>query len=127
MTYRILIVDDNETNLLLISKILSLEGYQVMTAVSGAEALALVDKNIPDLAILDVMMPEMNGYELCRKLRESPELERLPIVMLTATNNVCDRRLALEAGAEKVWQKPFDIDTLRKEIGTLLRDNGHPA
>jgi two-component system sensor histidine kinase ChiS len=127
MTYRILIVDDNETNLLLISKILSLEGYQVMTAVSGTEALALVGENVPDLAILDVMMPEMDGFELCRKLREPPDQERFPIVMLTATNNVCDRRLALEAGAVKVWQKPFDIDTLRIEIKTLLKDNGHPA
>jgi len=74
-----------------------------------------------------VMMPEMNGYELCRKLREPPDQVHFPIIMLTATNNVCDRRLALEAGAENVWQKPFDIDTLRKEIETLLRDNGHLA
>jgi putative two-component system response regulator len=77
----------------------------------------------PDLAILDVMMPDMDGYELCRRLREPPINAEMPIVMLTAMNSDMERGLALEAGANDIWSKPFDVDTFRRRIGELVTVN----
>jgi CheY-like chemotaxis protein len=127
MNTRILIVDDNDVNLLLISKILDIEGYEVLTARSGREALRSVKENTPDLAILDVMMPEMNGYELCEKLRQPPYNICIPIVMLTAMNSESEQKRAREAGADEVWSKPFDMDVLRQRIGILLAGNGRTS
>jgi len=121
MTYHILIVDDNEMNLILLSKILELEGYQVMTAHNAMEAIQSAEKTIPDLAILDVMMPDMNGYELCRKMRQSLFSKTIPIVMLTALSSDGERAQALEAGANDIWSKPFDMDVFRQRIGELLK------
>ena len=124
MSYRILIVDDNDINLLLISKILDMEGYQVCLAHSGTEALQLVLEKMPDLAILDIMMPVMNGYELCKKLRQPPYNVCIPIVMLTAMTSELEKKQAQEAGADDVWSKPFDMDLLRQRIGDLLNGKG---
>ena len=121
MPYRILVVDDNDMNLILLSKILEMEGYQVMTALNGMEAIRLAEQQMPDLAILDVMMPDMDGYELCRKMRQPPFNKNMPIVMLTAMSGDKDRKEALEAGANDVWNKPFDMGQLRVRIGELLK------
>jgi CheY-like chemotaxis protein len=120
MPYRILVVDDNELNLLLLAKILDLEGYQVTTADNGMEAIQFAVEKMPNLALLDVMMPEMNGYELCRKMRQPPFNMEFPIVMLTAMNSDMEHAQALEAGANDVWSKPFDMDVFRRRIGELL-------
>jgi CheY-like chemotaxis protein len=120
MTNHILVVDDNEMNLVLISKILELEGYDVAIAADGAEAIQSVISNQPDLAILDVMMPDMDGYELCRKLRGSPLNAEMPIIMLTAMNSDMEKALATEAGANDIWSKPFDMDTFRRRVGELV-------
>ena len=123
MPYHILIVDDNEINLVLLSKILELEGYQVTTAHTGAEALRLAALKMPDLALLDLMMPEMDGYELCRKLRQPPFNKKLPILILTAMSSDGERVQALEAGANDIWSKPFDMDAFRQRIGELIAHN----
>ena len=122
MTYRVLVVDDNEVNLRLVSKILELEGYQVLVAHNGAEAIEKVVQESPDLAILDVMMPDIDGYDLCRKLRQPPLCAKMPILMLTAMNPALERALALEAGANDLWSKPFEMDTFRKRVGELLKN-----
>lgn len=121
MPYNILVVDDNDMNLTLLSKILELEGYQVTTALNGMEAIRLAEQQMPDLAILDVMMPDMNGYELCRKMRQLPFDKKIPIVMLTAMSGDKDRQEALEAGANDVWNKPFDMDLFKRRIGELIK------
>jgi len=121
MPYNILVVDDNDMNLTLLSKILELEGYQVTTALNGMEAIRLAEQQMPDLAILDVMMPDMNGYELCRKMRQPPFDKKIPIVMLTATSGDKDRQEALDAGANDVWNKPFDMDLFKRRIGELIK------
>ena len=121
MSYRILVVDDNNMNLSLVSKILELEGYEVTVASNGMEAIQSVIHDMPNLAILDVMMPDMDGYELCRKLRQPPLSASMPIVMLTAMNSDMEKQLALQAGANDIWSKPFDIDTFRRHIGELLQ------
>jgi CheY-like chemotaxis protein len=121
MSYRILVVDDNDLNLSLIAKILELEGYQVTLARNGTEAIQAVTRAMPDLAILDVMMPDMDGYELCQKLRQPPLNARMPIVMLTAMSSEEEKRQALAAGANDIWSKPFDMDVFRKSVGELLK------
>lgn len=127
MTFRILVVDDNDINLLLLAKILELEGYLVHSAHNGIEALQAVMQHEPDLAILDVMMPDINGYELCRKLRQPPFNIHFPIVMLTAMNSELEKVQAREAGADDVWSKPFDMDLFRQRIGALLAAKSPPA
>lgn len=121
MPYHILVVDDNDLNLVLLAKILELEGYQVTMAHSGLEAIQSAEQKMPDLALLDVMMPEMNGYELCRKMRQPPFNMEIPIVMLTAMSSDGERAQALEAGANDIWSKPFDMEIFRRRIGELLK------
>jgi len=121
MPYHILVVDDNDLNLVLLEKILELEGYQVTIAHNGSEAIQSVKLKAPDLALLDVMMPGMNGYELCRKMRQPPFSTEMPIVMLTAMNSDGERAQALEAGANDIWSKPFDMNVFRQRIGELLK------
>jgi DNA-binding response OmpR family regulator len=120
MTNQILIVDDNDIHLLLISKVLTMEGFQVLTAHNADEAVKSIIEYQPDLAIIDVMMPGTNGYALCRILRKPPYEIQIPIVMLTAMRGEAERILAKEAGANGVWSKPFDIDAVRNEIDILL-------
>lgn len=121
MPYHILVVDDNDLNLVLLAKILELEGYHVTMAHSGLEAIQSAEQIMPDLALLDVMMPEMNGYELCRKMRQPPFNMEIPIVMLTAMSSDGERAQALEAGANDIWSKPFDMEVFRRRIGELLK------
>ena len=120
MTYRILVVDDNEMNLTLISKILGLDGYQVILAGNGQEAIQTYMQQTPDLTVLDVMMPDMNGFDLCRKLREPPVNAVGPIIMLTALNSEIEKQHALNAGANDIWSKPFDMGLFRQKIRELL-------
>jgi CheY-like chemotaxis protein len=121
MPYQILVVDDNDINLLLVSKILEIEGYRVRTAGNGMRAIQAVLAQAPDLAVLDVMMPDMDGYELCQKLRSHPINATFPIVMLTAMNSDMEKQQALHAGANDIWSKPFDMDAFRRRINELLK------
>ena len=121
MAYSILVVDDNDMNLMLISKILELEGYQVTSARNGKEAIQSVVDKMPDLAILDVMMPDMDGYELCQNLRQPPLNVAVPIILLTAMSSDMEREQAIKAGANDIWSKPFDMDLFRKRVGELLK------
>ncbi len=116
----ILVVDDNEINLKLLSKILELGGYEVVTAHNGKDALKLIPQRMPDLAILDVMMPDMDGYELCSRIRQEPINAKIPIVMLTAMSDETERNLAMKAGADDIWSKPFEMDELRERLESLL-------
>ena len=126
MTYTILVVDDNEMNLSLMSKILELEGYQIRLAYTGIEAIQSVIQKMPDMAILDIMMPDMNGLELCRRLRQPPLNVTVPIVLLSAMNAETERELVVEAGANDMWAKPFDLEVFRRRVGELLKPT-HPS
>ena len=121
MPTKILIVDDNEINLKLLTKVLEMGGYQVLTARSAKDAIQLIQENRPNLALLDVMMPDMDGYELCRTLRQPPIRAAFPIVMLTALNDERERSLALKAGANDLWGKPFEMDEMRSRLEALLK------
>jgi len=121
MPAKILVVDDNEINLKLLTKVLEMGGYQVITARSAKDAIQLIQENRPNLALLDVMMPDMDGYELCSTLRQPPIHAAFPIVMLTALNDERERSLALKAGANDLWGKPFEMDEMRSRLEALLK------
>ncbi len=121
MAEKILVVDDNLMTLDLVSRSLSRVGYEVHTAENGPDALALVDEFRPDLIILDVMMPDMDGYEVCRLVREKPQTSRLPILMLTALESLEEKIKGFEAGADDYMTKPFQPAELQARVQVLLR------
>jgi class 3 adenylate cyclase/CheY-like chemotaxis protein len=116
----VLAVDDQQANLRLLDAVLTPNGYRVITATSGAEALTLLAAEDIDLVLSDVVMPEMDGYELCRRIRSTPTTEFLPVVMITASG--AEQRLAaLESGADDFITKPFDQSELRARVASLAR------
>lgn len=116
----VLAVDDQPANLRLLDAHLSPRGYRVLTASSGADALALLQTEDVDLALLDIVMPGMDGYELCRRIRSTPATEFLPVVMITASGSE-QRLAALEAGADDFVVKPFDRGELLARVASLAR------
>ena len=118
---RILVVDDSAFNLKIVSATRAPAGYEVVTAGSGAEALERVDSIQPDLIILDVMMPDMNGYEVCRRLRQKSTMVHRPIMMLTANDTLEERVNGFEAGADDYVSKPFEAAELQARVKALLR------
>jgi adenylate cyclase len=117
---RILVVDDVPQNLRLLEAVLEPRGYDVVTAADGPAALALVQSDDPDLVLLDVVMPEMDGYAVCRRIREREETAVLPVIMVTSSGGQ-EKRQAIEAGADDFVQKPFDQHELLTRVRSLLR------
>jgi two-component system response regulator MprA len=119
MSARVLIADDDRAIRDALTRALGLEGYDVVQANDGNTALSLIESTQPDVAILDVMMPNIDGLTVCRVLRA--ERNRLPILMLTARTETPDRVAGLDAGADDYLAKPFDLDELLARLRALLR------
>jgi two-component system cell cycle response regulator len=121
MSARILVVDDIAANLRLLEARLNAEYYEVALAASGPEALARAVEWLPDVILLDVMMPGMDGYEVCRRLKANPLIAHIPVVMITALVDPAERVRGLEAGADDFLSKPVDHPTLFARLRALLR------
>lgn len=117
----ILAVDDEPANLALLRKLLDHQGYDVVEAVDGHSALAAISEHKPDLICLDVLMPGLDGIEVCQRLRHLPEHAATPILLLTALNRPEDKARGLEAGANDFLSKPFDQSELAARLRSLLR------
>ena len=121
MTARVLVVDDIAANLRLLEVKLLNEYYQVAVAASGPEALSIAARWMPDVVLLDVMMPGMDGYEVCRRLKAQPLTAHVPVVMVTALTDQAERVRALDAGADDFLSKPVDDAMLFARLRALLR------
>ncbi|HEX7757910.1 MAG TPA: PleD family two-component system response regulator [Caulobacteraceae bacterium] len=121
MTARILVVDDIDANVRLLQAKLQAEYYDVLTAHDGATALAIAASEKPDIVLLDVMMPGMDGFQVCRRLKEDPETRHIPVVLVTALDGRADRITGLEAGADEFLTKPIDDLMLFARVKSLTR------
>jgi len=119
----VLVVDDDPKGLLLLQNLLATEGYTIIPASHGAQALVLAYDHRPDVILLDVMMPDLDGFEVCRRLRADETLQHVPILLLTALDDRESRLRGLEAGADDFISKPFDSVELRTRLRTITRLN----
>ncbi len=118
---RILIVDDEPDLLELVRVNLDQAGYAIETATSGRDALAAVRRSPPDLIVLDLMLPDLSGTEVCRRIRSDPTLATIPVIMLTAKAAEVDRVVGFEVGADDYVTKPFSIRELSLRVAAVLR------
>ncbi|MEM1409954.1 MAG: response regulator, partial [Pseudomonadota bacterium] len=121
MTARVLVVDDLEPNVKLLEAKLRSEYFEVLTALSGQEAIDLTEEQQPDIVLLDVMMPGMDGFETCRRLKANDKTWHIPVVMVTALDQQADRIAGLEAGADDFITKPVQDIALFSRVRSLTR------
>ncbi len=118
---KILIVDDEIDTLLPLKKSLEVENYLVLGASNGFEALELAKTNIPDLILLDIMMPGMDGYEVCARLKKDPVTRNIPVIMLTAKDAIREKVKGFDTGADDYVTKPFNLNELKARIKSVMR------
>ncbi|HET7333845.1 MAG TPA: response regulator, partial [Rhizomicrobium sp.] len=121
MTARVLVVDDILSNVKLLEAKLAAEYFEVVTAYNGEEALAKTEEHEPDIILLDVMMPGMDGFEVCRRIKSNPKSAHVPVVMVTALDQPSDRVAGLDAGADDFLTKPVDDAALFARVRSLVR------
>ena len=117
----ILYVEDNIDNRTLVRRILTAEGYTLIEAANATQAMEILNTTRPDLILMDINMPDMDGYSLTAKIKDTPRFESTPIIALTANVMRGDRERSLEAGCDGYIQKPIDIDKLSEQIEHFLR------
>ncbi len=120
-TKNILVVDDEPVNIKILKAMLSSESFNVIQSSSGSETLKLIEQDLPDLILLDVMMPDMDGFEVCSIIKSQQDMRRVPILMVTALRDKIHRQKAMEAGADDFLSKPIDRIELLIRVKSLLR------
>jgi DNA-binding response OmpR family regulator len=118
---KVMVIDDEPDIVKLVKISLEMANFEVITAFSGKEALEKAQQIVPDLFLLDIMMPEMNGYEVCQKLKANESTRKVPVVMLTAKGQKGDAEQGLKVGAADYIIKPFDPYELGEQVHELLR------
>lgn len=118
---RVLIADDNEQNRELLDAYLADEGYEILMANDGRETMDVVEASQPDLILLDIMMPRMSGYEVCEQVKSSPDTQAIPVLMVTALNEMGDIEKAVNAGCDDFLTKPVNQLELKTRVRSLLR------
>jgi CheY-like chemotaxis protein len=122
MTRNVLIVDDEPNIVLSLKFLIAQQGYEVRTAASGEGALQALSEQIPDLILLDVMMPKPDGYEVCQKIRATPEWKDIPVIMLTAKGRDVERQKGFAMGADDYITKPFATHELVSKVRAMLKE-----
>ena len=123
---KVLVVDDEEHIVMILKDSLEFSGFQVLTAYDGIEALDRVAKDHPDIIVLDIGMPKMDGWEVCRRLKSDEKTKAIPIIILTAYAQTSDQRKGAQLGADRFISKPCDLTYLVEEINTLLANKPKP-
>ncbi len=116
----ILVVEDEDNIALALEHLMRREGYALSRVASGADAMPAIARDHPDLVLLDVMLPEVSGYEICQSVRLDPSLADVKILMMTARGNQVERRKGLALGADGFISKPFDVADLKAEVRRLI-------
>jgi DNA-binding response OmpR family regulator len=119
---KILVVDDEEHIVMILKDSLEFSGFQVITAYNGQEALDRVEADHPDLIVLDIGMPKLDGWEVCRRLKSYEKTKQIPIIILTAYAQTSDQRKGMQLGADRFVTKPCDLTYLVEEINALLSE-----
>ncbi len=121
---KILVVDDEVYIVHILDFSLGMEGYEVVTALNGEEALAKAAEHKPDLVVLDIMMPKMDGYETCRRLKGDDATRNIPVILLSAKGRNVDQKMGFEVGADDYITKPFSPRKLVERINVILNQHG---
>lgn len=124
MAKTVLVVDDEPNMVLSLEFLMKDAGYEVRTASDGEAALAAVEESLPDLLLLDVVMPGRDGYDVCQTIRANPAWNDVRIVMLTAKSRAVDKRKGRELGADAYLTKPFSTDDLMAQVATVMKGTG---
>ena len=118
---KVLVVDDEEYIQHILNFSFGAEGYEVVTAADGEEAIKKAQDEKPDIIVLDIMMPKMDGYEACKKLKSDPKTKAIPVILLTAKGRDVDRRLGSDAGADDYVVKPFSPGRLIERVEGIMK------
>jgi two-component system cell cycle response regulator DivK len=124
---RILYIEDNPDNRMLVRRVLMAEGYELLEAVDGPTGLKVAAENPPDLILMDINLPELDGYEVTSRLKMAPKLAQVPVIAMTANVMRGDREKSLAAGCDGYIQKPIDIDLLPEQVARFLARKHHDA
>ncbi|TGD43490.1 DNA-binding response regulator [Pseudotabrizicola sediminis] len=122
--HRVLVVEDEDNIAIALDYLMTREGYDHDRIANGADALSRIRHTHPDLVLLDVMLPEVSGYEICQGVRQDPSLDHVKILMMTARGSAIERRKGLALGADGFISKPFELKELRDEVRRLLIAEG---
>jgi CheY-like chemotaxis protein len=124
MKSKILIIEDNEQNMYMLTYLLESDNYEVFQAFNGTDGIALAKETIPDAILLDIQLPEMDGYAVAHKLREIDDLKKTPIIAVTSYAMLGDREKVMSAGADGYLEKPIDPDSFVSQMQAIILQKG---